>query len=172
MKFIENAKVDSIYHLTDSVKSLCLQLHITGKGKHLLKVQVPDFICITDSKETGTMTGLGMMLRKYLEGTRIKAISQKDFERVIEIILERRREDVQEYRLIFELFSKGNIIFCDNEKILGIFEEQEWRDRKLKRLQPYEYPKSSNNILTMEFQEFLDKVKSSNKESIVKSLAM
>jgi predicted ribosome quality control (RQC) complex YloA/Tae2 family protein len=66
-----------------------------------------------------------MLLRKYLEGTRIEAIEQPRWERVIEIIASSRRDvDSDErtrYRLIIEIMGRlSNVIFCDEKgMILG-----------------------------------------------------
>ena len=66
-----------------------------------------------------------MLLRKYLEGTRIEAIEQPRWERVIEIIASSRRDcdsdDRVRYRLIIEIMGRlSNVIFCDEQgMILG-----------------------------------------------------
>src|SRR5216683_3066258 len=66
-----------------------------------------------------------MLLRKYLEGTRIESIEQPRWERVIEMITSHRKDaDSDErarYRLIIEIMGRlSNIIFCDEQgMILG-----------------------------------------------------
>ncbi len=69
-----------------------------------------------------------MLLRKYLEGTRIEAVAQPRWERVIELIAGHRAQrdnpESQErvrYRLIVEVMGRlSNIIFCDEQgRILG-----------------------------------------------------
>src|SRR6266851_3724248 len=66
-----------------------------------------------------------MLLRKYLEGTRIEAIEQPRWERVIEMIASHRKDvDSDErarYRLIIEIMGRlSNIILCDEQgMILG-----------------------------------------------------
>lgn len=66
-----------------------------------------------------------MLLRKYLEGTRIEAIEQPRWERVIEIIASSRRDvesdERARYRLIIEIMGRlSNVIFCDEQgMILG-----------------------------------------------------
>ncbi len=64
-----------------------------------------------------------MLLRKYLEGTRIEAIEQPRWERVIEMIASHRRDvDSDErarYRLIIEIMGRlSNIIFCDEQGLI------------------------------------------------------
>ncbi len=66
-----------------------------------------------------------MLLRKYLEGTRIEAIEQPRWERVIEIIASSRKDagsdERERYRLIIEIMGRlSNIVFCDEQgMILG-----------------------------------------------------
>jgi predicted ribosome quality control (RQC) complex YloA/Tae2 family protein len=174
-KVLENSKVDRIYHPKNVPKELTIVCHVTGQGKHFLKIMLPGLILIDDTKEpSDSQTGLGMMLRKYLEGSKIKSIEQKDFERVITITFETKSgTQTAIYYIVVELFSKGNIIFCDDKlRILNIFEEQTWKDRTLKRGETYLYPKSKFNTLMCSEKEFIEQLKSSDKESLVKSLAI
>ncbi len=172
---LEGSKIDRIYHQKNTPKELTISCHVTNQGKHLLKVVLPGLILIDDSKEASdTPTGFGMMLRKYLEGSRIKSIEQKDFERVVTITIDVKTDnEIVPYYLVIELFSKGNMIFCDDKfKILNILEEQTWKDRTLKRGETYLYPKSKFNILKSNEKEFTEQLQSSDKESLVKSIAI
>lgn len=59
-----------------------------------------------------------MLLRKYLEGTRIETIEQPRWERVLELVASHRAgpdsEERIRYRLIIEIMGRlSNIIFCD-----------------------------------------------------------
>jgi predicted ribosome quality control (RQC) complex YloA/Tae2 family protein len=175
LKVLEGSKIDRIYHQKNTPKELTISCHVTNQGKHLLKVVLPGLILIDDSKEASdTPTGFGMMLRKYLEGSRIKSIEQKDFERVVTITIDVKTDnEIVPYYLVIELFSKGNMIFCDDKfKILNILEEQTWKDRTLKRGETYLYPKSKFNILKSNEKEFTEQLQSSDKESLVKSIAI
>jgi predicted ribosome quality control (RQC) complex YloA/Tae2 family protein len=175
LKALEGSKVDRIYHQKNTPKELTISCHVTGQGKTLFKVMLPGIILLDDSKDASdTPTGFGMMLRKYLEGSRIKSIEQKDFERVITIILDvKNGTETSQYYILVELFSKGNIIFCDDKlKILNILEEQAWKDRILKRGATYIYPKARINTLKISEEEFTEQLGASDKESLVKALAI
>jgi predicted ribosome quality control (RQC) complex YloA/Tae2 family protein len=175
LKVLEGSKIDRIYHSKNNPKELTIGCHIISQGKKILRTILPGIIFLDDTKDSSdTQTGFGMMLRKYLEGGRIKSIMQKDFERVITITAEIKSDrEISAYYLILELFSKGNIIFCDNDmKILNILEEQTWKDRMLKRNEKYVYPKSQSNILKISEKEFIEGLRASNKESLVKALAI
>lgn len=175
LKILEGSKIDRIYHSKSTPKELVIGCHITGQGKKILRTILPSIIFLDDTKDASdSPTGFGMMLRKYLEGGRIKSIEQKDFERVITITLENKKDsEIYVYIIVLELFSKGNIIFCDGSmKILNILEEQSWKDRTLKRNEIYKYPNSRTNTLTVSEDEFKEKLSTSGKESLVKALAI
>jgi predicted ribosome quality control (RQC) complex YloA/Tae2 family protein len=62
-----------------------------------------------------------MLLRKYLEGTRIQAIQQPRWERIIEVTAGYRSasEEGTHYRLIIELMGRmSNIILCDEHGLI------------------------------------------------------
>ncbi len=66
-----------------------------------------------------------MLLRKYLEGTRIEGVEQPRWERVLEVVTGHRSglegDERTRYRLIIELMGRmSNIILCDEQgMILG-----------------------------------------------------
>jgi len=170
LKVIENSKVDRIYHSKDTQEELMIILHVSGKGKHVLRILLPSMIFIEDTKQDqGIATGFCMMLRKYLEGSLLKSIDQKDFERILEL---RFKIKDKEFLLIIELFSKGNIIFCDSEgKIMNLLYAQRWKDRELKIGNEYKMP-VHDNLMNIDYEKFISIIKNSKKYSIVKSLAI
>ncbi len=89
-----------------------------------------------------------MFLRKHLSNTKIKNISQKGFDRIMEI-------ETENNFLVLELFSKGNLILCDSShQIIMPFEMQKWRDREVKPKQPYKYPQSNLDPFSIDQTEF------------------
>lgn len=169
-KQLENSKVDRIYHTAENPEELLIVVHVTGKGKHILRIILPSMILMDYSKEDqGTATGLCMMLRKNLEGSILASIEQVSFERVIMLTFQRKEE--KRY-LIIELFSKGNIIFCDDKlNILNTLREEHWKDREVKKKQMYQQP-ISNDVLKIGEGELKDVIKNSKRASLVKILAM
>lgn len=84
--------------------------HITARKPAKIASEPPPFV---------------MLLRKYLEGTRIEGVEQPRWERVLEIIASHPRspgsEERTRYRLILEIMGRmSNIILCDEQgMILG-----------------------------------------------------
>ncbi len=105
-----------------------------------------------------------MLLRKYLENSKIININQPSNERIIELHFQSNDEyqGVTDLCLAIELMGKhSNIILYNlNSKIiLGCIHnvsEEKSKERELAGLLPYVYPKPKlkNNLLTTDFQEF------------------
>jgi predicted ribosome quality control (RQC) complex YloA/Tae2 family protein len=97
-----------------------------------------------------------MFLRKRLKGAVIKKIYQHNTDRVI--ILECENEE--KYKLIFEMFAKGNFIVLDNDnKIISPYHREDWKDRILRRNEKYIFPKNktfSFKSSIEEIEELLD----------------
>ncbi|MCS7120740.1 MAG: NFACT family protein [Candidatus Bathyarchaeota archaeon] len=80
-----------------------------------------------------------MALRKYLRNCRITQVEQYQIERILEIKV--ADKDGQEYRLIIELFSHGNLILLNSDnRILHALKYRRMRDRNIIRGEVYQYP--------------------------------
>ena len=146
-----------------------IQMHVPSKGKQLLYIELPSLMYLTEKKPNFEETkGFAKQLRVKLGNAKIKSITQKGFERILEIIVEKE----EQLRLIIELFSKGNMILADKDnKILAVQQVQRWKARTLKPKEEYKYPEPTTNILKLTEKGFEQLRKTTNKESIVKFLA-
>ena len=109
-----------------------------------------------------------MLLRKRLKGANILNIKQHNFDRVIIITLKKE----QEYKLIIELFDKGNIILLDEENnIIAPLKRKRTNERDISSKKEYEFP-PENGINPMEINllEFNDLIRYSTTD-IVRTLA-
>ena len=106
-KGLLGAKIDRIYQLKD--KDVVLQLHKAGLGKQKVRVMAPRAVFLTEQslEFPEKPPALCLQLRKYLEAGKLVAVRQLNSERIIE--LEFLRAGIT-YKLVVELFSKGNII--------------------------------------------------------------
>src|SRR3972149_8739545 len=87
-----------------------------------------------------------MMLRKHLTGCRITDISQYDFDRIIEVHIQRGENKTT---LIIELFARGNIVLLDSEnRIILPLKSISYRDRKIRGGEPYELPQAQRSPIT------------------------
>lgn len=105
-------KVEKIYHYPPDE----IRIKIYAKEKYDLVIEAGRRMHLTKfPKESPKFpTPFAMLLRKHLEGARIKAIEQVDFDRIVEIRFEREKEK----KLVVELFSKGNIILMEDDRVI------------------------------------------------------
>ena len=104
-----------------------------------------------------------------MSGSRLRKIEQKEFERIVEFVFEKKDE---KYSLFIELFSTGNLILCDkNLKILMAYKYQNWADRTIRGGIKYIYPKKEMNFFDFDEDKFIKFLSQANKNSIVVSLA-
>jgi len=167
LQFLVHGKISQIYHQDPE---LVLQLHAVGKGKQLLKIIPGKVLCLTKDKNAPDKpTGFCLQLRKYLDGAIIDSLSQKDTERIVVLDLECHKE---EYHLILELFSKGNIILADKEYLaIAVLESQVWKDRTVKPREKYNFPVSEINYKNITKDKLKEILQKSEKKNLATSLA-
>ena len=93
-----------------------------GKRCHLTRYDVD---------KPSTPSQFCSIMRKYLNGGAVQRIQMDDFERIVSIEVA-SREGI--YKLVFEIFGKGNIILVDaNNIILQALSYRRMRDRDIIR---------------------------------------
>lgn len=149
-------KIDKVYH--PEKNELVFSVH-TNKQKYKLYACVDTnhpgiFITEDEFQNPLTPSGFCMLLRKHLTGARIINISQKDWERIVEIDFETRDElgfNVNK-KLIVEIMGKhSNIILVDTktDKILDSIKRISIDVNRARQILPgmiYEYPPIQNKI--------------------------
>ena len=169
-------KIEKIFEGKADKKDLLFRFHIPSIGKKMLRFKLPSLVYLTETKEDypENPPGFCMFLRKYLGGARLKAIKQEGFERVLVMTFEKYTAGKPvTYHLIVELFSRGNMALCDSDmKIKNPLENQHWTGREIRTHQPYLFPPQQTNTPALKEKEIIDLIKASDKESIVKSLAI
>lgn len=166
LKELENTIVEKIYQIAE--KEVMMSFHSSGSGKKLLKIVAGQAAYLAKEKgETKeTPSSFAMTLRKYLKQAKVVEVAQAEIERIIEITFS------NEYKMILELFSKGNIILIDKAgKIVSLLEKQEWKHRTLEKGQIYIYPPPTINPFKLSEEEFCVRYNESDKENAVKILA-
>ena len=166
LQFLINGKISKVY---GEKNKFLIQMHVPTKGKQMLYIELPKLMYLTEQKPSFEETkGFAKQLRTKLGNAKIKSVKQKDFERILEITVEKE----EKLKLIIELFSKGNIILVDKDNnILAVQQVQRWKARTLKPKEEYKYPDPTTNTPELSEKEFEQLRKTTNKESIVKFLA-
>lgn len=170
LQALVDARVDRIYH--PHQECLLLQFFVSSQGKKVVKILLPGFMYITAHKAENPEkpSEFCVQLRNHLDNSFVRSLTQKNSERIIELVFEKKDE---RFILVIELFSKGNIILCDaNYKILTVLFRQTWRDRTIKRNEIYKFPPTLVNLFCIKEKEFKDIIKNSQKDSVVKALAV
>ena len=169
LQVLIDAKIDQIY--MPEKKELLLQLHMPSKGKKLLRIVAGKYLYLTDKKESyPEPSGFCMFLRKYLGNARLRAVNQKESERIVELIFE-NKEGIE--KLVIEFIPPGNIILLDkNDKIISAAEFHKYKDRAIMSKMQYIYPKMPYNIFELKSKELKEILKKSDKENIVKCMAI
>jgi len=166
LKYLAGSKVDQIYH--PSKKELLIQFYVANKGKKVLKIK-PNVFFITESKQLSKEPSqFCLLLRKYLANSKLKAIKQLGFERIVQFDFEKK----QTCSLVIELFSTGNIILLKDNQILAAAEYQKWKQRVIKPKEKYIYPKKEYNFLELKEKDLKNLLRTTNKENLVKCLAI
>ena len=167
LQFLVNRKVSQIYHQD---KEFIFQLHVAEKGKQYLRIVSGKFLCLTSKKEEMALkpSGFCMQLRKHLNNAIIRSVEQKEAERIVVLELEKEVKSC----LIIELFSKGNVILTDeNYQIIGVLEQQVWKERTVKVNEKYVFPPAPVNWKTLTEKELGAILKQSEKKNISTCLA-
>jgi predicted ribosome quality control (RQC) complex YloA/Tae2 family protein len=165
-----SAKVEQIYQIAKD--ELIIQLHVPSKGKHILRIILGKLMYLASNKGDvpEKPPGFCLHLRKRLKNSRLRSLKQLGFERIIEFLFETKD---QKFKLIIELFSKGNIVLCNEDnKIISVMERQEWKDRSIKPGEVYAYPKKEHDFLELTKEELAKILNTSQKENLVKALAI
>jgi predicted ribosome quality control (RQC) complex YloA/Tae2 family protein len=164
------AKLEQVYQV--GKEEFVLQFHVPNLGKRILRIIVGKLLYLASAK--GDMPekppGFCLYLRKKLKNARLREVRQLGFERIVEFVFETKEA---KFRMMIELFSKGNLILCDEAGvILSVLEAQEWKDRIVKSKEHYTYPKKEFNFLSMSKEELSAMLIKSDRENLVKTLAM
>lgn len=176
LQILDNAKVTQIYH--PEKEEVTFQFHVRGKGKTLVRIFPGKFLNITQTKETTLRpSGFCMQLRKYLSGSIVRKVYQKDSERIFVINFENKigtgdNAKFINYNLIIELISKGTLILTDNDwNVITSMSYHEWDIRSIKTREKYEFPTPRFDWKNCCFEDLKEIIQNSDKKNLATCLA-
>jgi predicted ribosome quality control (RQC) complex YloA/Tae2 family protein len=168
LKSLIGARVDKVYqHTYDEIR---LQLYTRASGRSDLIIEAGKRFHLTNYPRISpkTPSSFAMLLRKHISSGKITEVKQHNFDRVIEIAIERGEK--KNY-LVIELFSKGNIILLDeNRKIILPLHSLSFQNREVKQGREYEYPPSKLNPIELRKSDLEELLKQSERD-LVRTLA-
>jgi predicted ribosome quality control (RQC) complex YloA/Tae2 family protein len=175
LQVLVGAKVEKIFQTCKPKEDFLFSLHLPSVGKKFLFISLPNLICLSSFKPSFPQSppSFCSSLRRKITNAKILSIEQVGFERIIKISFSTR---LGVSNLIIELLPPGNIILTlpdEKDKIIAVFHPKIWSDER--RILPngfYSYPPVQLDPRTLSLDDFSSLVISSNKESIVKTLAI
>lgn len=136
------------------------------KGKeYWLKIVPGHYFCLVNEKPEETIDfGFTTLVKNELKGKRF-SISMHNSERILEI-------KTDSNKLLIEMFSKGNVILLKDEKIERALFQRKYEGREISSGKEYIYPVGNKKSFNDMYGGFYSILKASDRESVVKSLAM
>lgn len=164
------AKVEKIFQSDVNKKDVLFIMYLRDVPKIHLRFSLPGMICISQEKPDYPTQppGFAMFLRKYLGGSRLQAIEQIGFDRIIKFTFATK---TMTYELIVELMPPGNMLLLTEGRIMNLLENQQFKDRVLRGKQAYVLPPSVD-ITKLSDEEMINRIMVSTKDSIVVTLAV
>ena len=123
------------------LNKVVLKLRSRERGTVRLLVDLSGWAYLTkESISTESNQGVFVQkVRKLIKKSRIESIEQINGDRILSISFVRKEEHIT---LIFEMFHKGNIVLCSNNKIISVMRKQKFRHRTLESGLEYQSPPS------------------------------
>ncbi len=162
-KRISDSKVSKIYH--PSHDEIFLEFHKSGENIPLTMI-LGKALYITKYKKDmpKAPSHFCMFLRKYLINSRLESVSQIGSERIIEFVFQKEKK----YRLIIELFSRGNAVLCEEDYTIIIpLNVLKFESRQIIYKEKYKLPPSVGENPFLLKKEDLERVLSQTEKSDV-----
>ncbi len=167
LKKLEGAYLQKVYKPGE--EEILFRVYKPGLGSRFLLFRVGQALFITDrDKENPKRPGdYVMLMRKYIGNSTIVNIEQHEFDRVV--VMELEKED--SFKLIFEVFGKGNLILIGKDQIILPYSSETWKHRELKEGAAYKFPPSRRDPMDFDRDEMDEMIEGAEKD-LVRTLAV
>lgn len=157
--------VDKVYQSDDEV---IVRINAPQEGKRELYSRSGRWLCLHEVEDKPeTPPPFAQTLRRILDNAQIRSVEQRGFDRIAILSVERGPES---YRIIFELFGKGNLVVTKGAMTIACLFAQEYKDRVVRPGEPYVFPKVGVDPLELDRKGFSDTIRGS-KGQVVRVLA-
>ncbi|MCD7782111.1 MAG: NFACT family protein [Methanosphaera sp.] len=163
-----NARIDKAYQPSED--TIRIKLRKPGEGRKDLVIQAGVRIHLTNYPQPNPTIppNFPMLLRKHLSGGIITSINQYEFDRIVEITVQKS----DNYKIIVELLDKGNVILLDSENnIISPLKHKHLQQRNITAHKEYVYPEQKEIKLNNSTVEELERVISNSSTDITRTLA-
>lgn len=161
--------IENIYHLNPLTLLLKLNKPASPTRQLIIEAGKAVYLTVYMVKKPSKPSVFCLTLRKYLLNGRIRKIEQPNFERIIIFHILTSHEN---FKLIVELFSRGNVILVNSEeKILQALSYRKMRDRWIIRGEKFRLPPTTSlNPEKISLNELFSKLREA-KEEVVRILS-
>lgn len=163
-----NSKVDKVYEISQNI--LQIRFHNPVHKKLNLIVDLPNYFFITkkEFEKPTKPSAFVMLLRKKLQNSRLTNIEQVASERLLKLYFSKDENFV----LYLELIKPGNVVLCNEQDvIIRPYRILEFSSRRIAPHEKYVFP-LKKNLFDLNKDNIIEILKTSNKQSIVKALAL
>jgi predicted ribosome quality control (RQC) complex YloA/Tae2 family protein len=141
--------VDKIYQREDE---LIFRINVPGRGKVELYSKAGRWLCFHEVEDKPeTPPPFAQTLRRLLDNARVLSVEQRGFDRIAVFHVERGPERID---IVFEVFSKGNIVVVRDGTIIAAQFPQKFKDRNVQIGEPYVYPTPAIDPLELDRSGF------------------
>ncbi|MBS7643028.1 NFACT family protein [Candidatus Bathyarchaeota archaeon] len=162
---LQGARINNIYQINSTI--LLLKLHQSSNPALNLLIEVGRRVHLTSYAIDKPLTPSSFCsaLRKYLLNGLIQKIRQIEFERIISLDVKTKHGD---FRLIIELFGKGNIILVNQQnQIVHALTYRRMRDRNIIRGEVFRLPPTAGLDPSKASLEHLKKLREQGRTEVV-----
>jgi predicted ribosome quality control (RQC) complex YloA/Tae2 family protein len=157
--------VDKVYQREDE---LMFRINLPGRGKVELYSKAGRWLCLHEVEDKPeSPPSFAQTLRRLLDNARVIAVEQRGLDRIAIFRVERGPE---RFDIIFEVFSKGNLVLVREGTIVAVMSPQKFKDRAVQVGEPYVYPAAGVDPLELDRNGFANALTAS-KGQLVRVLA-
>ncbi|WP_321422145.1 ribosome rescue protein RqcH [uncultured Methanobacterium sp.] len=167
-ELLQDARVQKAYQPTRD--TVIIRFHVPGKGRADVAFQAGLRVHTTQypPENPKVPPSFPMLLRKHLKNATVKGVRQHNFDRILEIDIQKEHR----FTLVVELFSQGNIILLDEEnQIILPLKHRHAQGRKITSKEQYQYPEERGiHILNVELEDLKELFANSDSD-LIRTLA-
>lgn len=157
--------IDKVYQREDEV---IFRINVPDHGKVELYSKSGRWLCLHEvENKPESPPAFAQALRRFLDNARVTAVEQRGFDRIAVFRVARGPE---RFDVVFEVFSKGNLVLVRDGTTVAALYPQRFKDRTVHVGEPYAYPAAGVDLLELDRGGFADSLTKA-KGQVVRVLA-